>query len=391
MIDQPNQINKFPVVLMMTVKNEAHIIHRCLHSTLPYIDGVAISVDSKTTDNTIEVINECVNRYNKPCKIEIKECPALPFDRVDMAFARNSAMELAESLIKEHFNTDKAYLLLMDADEKLIFNSKTPFSSLDGTSNYSFIKKYSDSYKVWSGEQLVLAFNGYYFVDEIHEYMEQKPGYFKPLTKRLDTFYLDFKTNLSARSRDSNKIYKDIATLKSMLEKRPSYRRAQYYLALAYKEAGMVKEEAETYHLLVNNPSAWIEEKYYAYIHLAFISDKDKIYYLLKAYELSKSRAEPLYYLLLHALKEGLNEFAYDIAIKALKIPKPEMGSFLLDESIYDWKLKDQAILAAYYNNDYQLSYDICFQLLQSTLLPESEVERIKSNLNFAKSKLGLL
>lgn len=390
MIEPIQTANKFPVILMMTVKNEAHIIHRCLHSTLPYIDGVAISVDSKTTDNTVEVINECVNRYNKPCKVIVQECPPLPFDRVDMAFARNSAMDLAELLIEEHFKADKAYLLLMDADEKLVFNSDIPFAELDGTSNYSFIKKYSDDYKVWSGEQLILAFNGYHFVDEIHEYPEQKPGYFKPLTKRLNTFYLDFKTNLSARSRDPNKIHKDIATLKYMLDKRPGYRRAQYYLALAYKEAGLIKEEIETYHLLINNPSAWSEEKWYSYIQLATVDNKDKIYYLLKAYELNKSRAEPLYWLLTYLLKEGLNEFAYDVAVKALKIPKPEVGSYLLDESIYDWKLKDQAILAAYYSGNYQLSYNVCFQLLESSLLPESEVERIKSNLNFAKTKLGL-
>ena len=42
--------------LCMIVKDEAHIIERCLHSVKPLIDKVLI-VDTGSSDNTIEVNN----------------------------------------------------------------------------------------------------------------------------------------------------------------------------------------------------------------------------------------------------------------------------------------------------------------------------------------------
>ena len=377
--------NKFPVILIMTVKNEEHIIHRCLDSVLPYVDGVAIAVDSKTTDNTLSHSINLAKRYNKPYKIELVECKFMEeFQRVDISDARNKSIILAEELISNKFSDKKCYLLFVDADERLIFNSEDPFAPLDGINNFNFIKKYPNGYRSYSHLQLFLANNGYYWKDPIHEYIDQKSDYPKLNFKNIDTFYLDFQ-HLGARSKDPNKVYKDIALMKYVIDNRPNDNRMQYYLALAYKEAGLKNEEAEVYKLLVKNPNSLLEEKWYAYINLAHISPKEQfMFYMLQAYNLINNRAEPLYELIKFCRNEGMNKQAYEFGKLALKINKPPVGSFYLSEDVYDWKLKDEVSLAAYYDGDHVTSYNLCEELLNSGLTPKDQIERIKNNKRFA-------
>jgi len=173
--------------------------------------------------------------------------------------------------------------------------------------------------------------------------------------------------------------------MKFILDNRPNYRKMQYYLALAYKEAGMQKEEAEVYKLMISNPNSFLQEKWYSYINLAFISPRETfIHYMLNAYELDKNRAEPLYHLIVFCLTEHMNDMAFKFGLMANNINKPEKGSFFLDESIYDWKIKDELSVAAYYVNQYETSYNLCDFLLKSNFLPEQHTERVKNNRRFA-------
>jgi glycosyltransferase involved in cell wall biosynthesis len=48
------------ISLCMIVKNESHVIERCLNSVKPLLDYVLI-VDTGSTDNTIEVIYNWLN------------------------------------------------------------------------------------------------------------------------------------------------------------------------------------------------------------------------------------------------------------------------------------------------------------------------------------------
>jgi len=47
------------IALCMIVKNESHVIERCIKSVRPLIDYVFI-VDTGSTDNTIDVINKSI-------------------------------------------------------------------------------------------------------------------------------------------------------------------------------------------------------------------------------------------------------------------------------------------------------------------------------------------
>ena len=94
------------VCLNMIVKNEAHVICRCLESVLPLIDSYLI-VDTGSTDGTQEVIREYMTSHNIPGAVE--ERPWINF-----AHNRNQALELGVA-------TGADYLLFMDADDILTY------------------------------------------------------------------------------------------------------------------------------------------------------------------------------------------------------------------------------------------------------------------------------
>jgi len=93
------------VGLVMIVKNEAHVIERCLRSVLPLISFWTI-VDTGSTDSTRDVIRDILTGFQG----RLHERPW-----VDFGYNRSEALKLAES------HTD--YLFVVDADDQIVFEN----------------------------------------------------------------------------------------------------------------------------------------------------------------------------------------------------------------------------------------------------------------------------
>jgi glycosyltransferase involved in cell wall biosynthesis len=92
---------KQQVTLSMIVKNEAHVIERCLESVKQFITGWVI-VDTGSTDGTQQKIRECMSRipgnlHERPWR--------------DFGHNRTEALELAKCV--EYGE----YALVIDADD----------------------------------------------------------------------------------------------------------------------------------------------------------------------------------------------------------------------------------------------------------------------------------
>ena len=88
------------VCLNMIVKNEAHVIRRCLDSVLPHIDTWVI-VDTGSTDGTQELIRDYFAKAGKPG--ELHERPWK-----DFGHNRDEALQMARSKAR--------YTMFIDAD-----------------------------------------------------------------------------------------------------------------------------------------------------------------------------------------------------------------------------------------------------------------------------------
>ena len=96
------------ISLCIIVKNESHVIERCLNSVKPLLDYVFI-VDTGSTDNTIQIIENWLRENNLPGEV-ISE----PWKN----FAHNRSSALSK--LKDKIFID--YALMIDADEILKFN-----------------------------------------------------------------------------------------------------------------------------------------------------------------------------------------------------------------------------------------------------------------------------
>src|ERR1700683_3215932 len=92
--------------LCMIVKDEAHVIERCLESVKPLVDYVLIE-DTGSTDGTQELISDWLRRENVPSAV-IEE----PWR--NFAYNRSHVMEE----LREVDWVD--YALIIDADDKLV-------------------------------------------------------------------------------------------------------------------------------------------------------------------------------------------------------------------------------------------------------------------------------
>src|SRR5512144_2920197 len=97
------------VCLSMIVRNESHIIERCLDAARPAIDAVAIC-DTGSTDTTIETTERWLARSGMPGRV-------LRHAFVDFAHNRTLALRSAAETVRTcGWDPDRSYLLFLDAD-----------------------------------------------------------------------------------------------------------------------------------------------------------------------------------------------------------------------------------------------------------------------------------
>ena len=107
----------------------------------------------------------------------------------------------------------------------------------------------------------------------------------------------------------------------------------------------------------------------------------------LQAFEACPTRAESLYSLSLYCrLKDWFN-LSYMYAKMAIQIPYPENGLFV-QKWIYDYGIKDELGISAYWTERYKESLDLTNELLDENLFPEDQLKRIKDNKDFAVEKV---
>jgi glycosyltransferase involved in cell wall biosynthesis len=93
---------KSAICLNMIVKNEAHVIRRCLESVRPFIDTWVI-VDTGSTDGTQDIIRDY-----------FKDIPGELFERPWKNFGANRTEALA--LARQRGD----YVFVIDADDELV-------------------------------------------------------------------------------------------------------------------------------------------------------------------------------------------------------------------------------------------------------------------------------
>jgi tetratricopeptide (TPR) repeat protein len=356
----------------MIVKNEAHVIKRCLNSVAPFISTWVI-VDTGSTDGTQQLIRE----YFDAAKI-----PGQLFERPwkDFGTNRTEALKLARP------NAD--YTLFIDADEifEMPPNMALPELTADG-----YLVLHQNGYFSFSFWRMQFVSNKkpWYWQGVLHEALTcDEPQRIERIEGPVTRGMFD-----SARNRlpQEEKYRKDALVLEQALVTEPNNARYVFYLGQSWRDAKQYDKSLDAYRKRAQM-SGWEEEGWYAQYQVAKQLESlgrraESIEHYLIAYNRRPSRAEPLCDLARIHRESNAFHVAFLFASRAIALTRPD-DTLFVDDSVYEWRALDEYSIASYWVDDFAECARVAEALLNGGRLPEQHRERIEKNRQFALSKL---
>lgn len=206
------------IALCMIVKDEQHVIERCLASVRPVIDSWCI-IDTGSTDETMHVIQR-----------ELGDLPGQLIQRPWVNFGHNRTELL------QHANGMADYLLLLDADMELVIDDAFHKNLTDD----GFLLRYLGRLDY---AQLLMVRDGldWHYVGATHEYITTDQQHTK---RELPTLKIRHHADGSSRA---IKFDRDIELLTAELQQHPNDARTTFYLAQSLRDAGSTEESLGLY------------------------------------------------------------------------------------------------------------------------------------------------
>ena len=355
--------------LNMIVKNEAHVIARCLEAVRSHIDRWCI-VDTGSTDGTQRQIRELLHGIPG----ELHERPWVHF-----AHNRSEALALAKP--------GGGHALFLDADDVLSVETGAgrPQAGVDAHhltihvgESFSFARVgIVDLAMPWRWEGVV------------HEYLECAEGYRVEL---LPGWHVRSISD-SARNREGSKKYlRDAVVLEGALVDDPENARYVFYLAQSYRD-GLRPDRALPLYERRATMGGFEEEAWYARYQAAAMHealgqvDRALLGYLA-AFDRRPSRAEPLCAAARLARSEKRWGSALAFARTASLLARPRGDVLFIDESVYAWRALDEYAVAASWTGAVAEAVSAFDHILAGSSLPASERARIEGNLVHCKKQL---
>lgn len=365
--------------LCIIVKNEVHIIRRCLESTLPLID-FALVVDTGSTDGTQTIIREFLLE---------KHIPGQVIDEPWRDFAYNRSFAMRK--LREHKDID--YGLMIDADEVLVyesgFNSERFKRSL--VHNIYDVQTRYNSIVYWR-PQLFSNRLEFVYRGVIHEFLEGG----QKLSRDFVRGFFNRPHQDSARSQNSQKFRDDADVLeKALREETDPFMVARYtfYLAQSYRDCGEKKLALEAY-LRRAQLGYWAQEVYISLLFAARLKEDlgydegEVIQSFLAAYEVVPERVEALHGAVRVCRLRGKHWQGYILGKYALGLQYPKDGLFV-EAWVYDYGLLDEFSILAYWSGHYRECFEACLKLLRIGKIPPDYRERVRKNAEYSIEKLN--
>jgi len=365
------ETGKTTICLNMIVRNEAHIIRRCLKSVIPYIDTWVIS-DTGSTDGTQHLIREIM-----------KDIPGKLIETEWQNFGHNRDEAL------KHASGMADYVLVIDADEWLECEAGSDFTNLRADSYYVTKSQPLQKYDV---RNIIRNDMGWRWKGVIHEYLEcdnaQTHG-------TLDGIVIQARQE-GARAKDPQTYRKDAALLTRALADEPDNTRYQFYLAQSWRDAGEDELAIIHYNRRIEM-GQWREEVFCSKYQIARAMERMGedwnrcMATYLDAWDHTPERAEPLYRIGEHYMREENWPLAWLFLSQAEVLPKPEHLLLFIEEDIYNHLATFNTAVAAGYTGKYD-ALEACHQkLMQNKTLDPHTRNHAKENYAFfnAQRKSG--
>ena len=358
-----DRVPNFRIGLCMIVKNESHIIHEALESTLALIDTFSI-LDTGSTDNTVKIIRDFYEKAGIDGTVHEGTWKGFGPSRTESLELCNGKMD---------------YILVMDADDLMGFPKdakKFLLNVLHTARPNSCNIQIRRGTLEYERTQIFKADDNWKYVGVLHEY----PTNGNPrnsIVRLPNEIYMEGRT-LGARSKEEGNKYKKAAdVLLQALKDEPDNERYMFYLAQSYRDCGMVPEAIEWYTKRYDI-GRWIEERYISALNLTRLTGLKE--WAWKAHELSPIRSESIVaYIISARLKREINYEVYSMALYASSIQKPTGTVLFLEIDNYDWRVWDELAMASIILGKNDIAKMACTKLLKEGKLPKEHEERVRT------------
>lgn len=353
------------VCLNMIVKDEAHVIERCLTSIKPFVDAWLI-VDTGSSDDTVDVIEAIMGDLPG-------EVVSRPWR--DFGHNRSEALELARA------HAD--FVLVIDADE--VWEAPDDFRFPSDMSDGVQIQHVTAGGTSFFLTTLMRSSLPWRYVGVLHEVADCPIAHtVQQLTGPRVVGHFDSARNQRPQR---EKYLADAEVLTRAVADDPTNERYAFYLAQSLRDAGEIDAAIEWYERRMAMPG-WPEETWYATQQVAILKERrgDPLASVVDAFLLSHdtrpTRAEPLHDLARVNRLAGRYTVALDFARLAMATERPDDILFL-DEDVYAWRVRDELALAAFHCGDNETAIRVGSSLVDDPVVPESQRQRLRDNLTF--------
>jgi glycosyltransferase involved in cell wall biosynthesis/predicted GH43/DUF377 family glycosyl hydrolase len=341
------------IALCMIVRNESHVLERCLRSLDGLIDAWTIC-DTGSSDGTGELASSLLGHL--PGELHHR-----PW--VDFGHNRSELLELA------HGSAD--YLLLLDADMTVRREGELPPLSADA---YLLRETGSLDFGVL---RLVRGDRRWWYEGSTHEYIATDG---ELAQEELDALQIEHHGDGASRA---EKLVRDAGLLKRDMLADPANPRPVFYLAQTYRDLGK-HELAAKYYRRRMAMGGWEEEAFYANLQEGSLTVRRDLAagvpILLEAWQRRPTRAEPLYELAQAYRERGDFALARMFAERGLQVPYPADLLFI-HRWIYDYGLLMERAFAAGGLGDIEQTRADLRTILEYAMLPEETRRYVEHSL----------
>ena len=357
------------VCLFMIVKNESHVLHRCLNSARPLIDHWVI-VDTGSTDGTQDLIRDC-----------LLGIPGMLFERPWKNFGHNRS----ESIMLASDRAD--YLLTLDADEYLETNAAFQWPSLTCDA-YNFLVESEGV--TYDRIQLVRSALRWRYEGVLHEYITCDANHSRQRMLGIKTIRL----LEGARSRDPLTYHRDAMILENALIQAPGNARHMFYLAQSYRDACKPELAIDRYRRRAGM-GGFAEEVWFSFYEMARLLHgvgeewPAVLEVYLHAFSYRPGRAEPLYQIGIYYQQRKEYALAALFFGQGLHIPFPAKDVLFVEGDIYRYLLPTECAVSFYWLGQHQQAIEIIDRLLADNLLSSERREHLLRNRKFSVDALS--
>jgi glycosyltransferase involved in cell wall biosynthesis len=343
------------------VKNEAHIIERCLRSAAKVLKEFII-VDTGSTDETVDIAKKVTGELHLGMSFHYT-------DWKDFGQNRSEALQIARDWLFD-------YAVIIDADDELTGSLPKELTA-DGYS----ISVTSGSTTFMQTRILNLS-KPWKYVGAIHEYPTCKD-----VGEWIYTDAIKIKTNNDGSSwKDAQKYRKHALELWREHIEDPTNARTVFYLAQSFRDA-KEQDMAERFYKKRIEMGGWFGEIWFSKYWLGKLENSKgnlakATEWFLDAYETDTRRAEPLYELLKMYRAIGKFSTAYLFGCEALDKEIPEDALFPI-QSNYKIDLWEELALCAYSLKENQVAIMLWNWILNEDISSETKL-RINKNISAA-------